>query len=61
MYIQITLSMTSTEVIECELAPLRAIRDNYPKIVLSLESGLENSYDGIESKNIIQWLLDPSK
>ncbi|MFA6845538.1 MAG: hypothetical protein WCR02_07420 [Sphaerochaetaceae bacterium] len=53
--------MTSTEVIECELAPLRAIRDNYPKIVLSLESGLENSYDGIESKNIIQWLLDPSK
>ena len=61
MYIQVTLSMTSTDVTERELALLRAIKDNYPKIVLSLESGLENSYDGIESKNIIQWLLDSSK
>ena len=40
-----------------ELAPLQSIRDNYEKIVLSLEPGLDASYDGIKSENLIEWLL----
>lgn len=32
-----------------ELAPLQSIRDNYEKSVLSLELGLDASYDGIKS------------
>lgn len=40
-----------------ELAPLQRIRDNYEKIVLSLEPGLDNSYEGIKSENLIEWLL----
>lgn len=41
-----------------ELAPLQKIRDNYEKIVLSLEPGLDASYDGIKSRNLVDWLLD---
>ena len=40
-----------------ELAPLQKIRDNYEKIVLSLDPGLDSTYDGIKSENLIEWLL----
>lgn len=51
-------SMISEVVRNRELSPLRKIRDNYEKIVLSLEPGLDSSYDGIKSVNLIEWLLD---
>ncbi len=56
-YIQVTESMNSEDVRKRELAPLQKIRDNYEKIVLSLEPGLDNSYEGIKSENLIEWLL----
>ena len=56
-YIQVTESMMSEDVRNRELAPLRNIRDNYEKIVLSLTPGLDTSYDGIRSENLINWLL----
>ena len=58
LYIQVTESMQSEEVRKRELAPLQKIRDNYEKMVLSLEPGLDASYDGIKSLNLIDWLLD---
>ena len=57
-YIQVTESMMSEDVRKRELAPLQSIRDNYEKIVLSLEPGLDTSYDGIKSENLIDWLLN---
>lgn len=57
MYIQVTESMMSEDVRKRELAPLQGIRDNYEKIVLSLEPGLDASYEGIKSENLIDWLL----
>lgn len=56
--IQVTESMVSEDVRARELAPLQRIRDNYEKIVLSMETGLDSSYDGIKSLNLIDWLLD---
>ena len=56
-YIQVTESMNSEDVRKRELAPLQKIRDNYEKIVLSLEPGLDSSYEGIKSENLIEWLL----
>lgn len=56
-YIQVTESMQSEDVRKRELAPLQKIRDNYEKIVLSLEPGLDVSYDGIKSEGLIDWLL----
>lgn len=58
LYIQVTESMQSEDVRKRELAPLQKIRDNYEKIVLSLEPGLDASYDGIKSLKLIDWLLD---
>lgn len=58
LYIQVTESMLSEEVRNRELSPLQKIRDNYEKIVLSLEPGLDTSYDGIKSLNLVDWLLD---
>ena len=57
IYIQVTESMTGEDVRKRELAPLQRVRDNYEKIVLSLDPGLETSYEGIKSKNLIDWLL----
>jgi len=56
-YIQVTESMMSEDIRKRELAPLQSIRDNYEKIVLSLELDLDASYDGIKSENLIDWLL----
>ena len=56
-YIQVTESMQSEDVRKRELAPLQKIRDNYEKIVLSLDPGLDTSYDGIKSEGLIDWLL----
>ena len=58
LYIQVTESMQSGDVRERELSPLQKIRDNYEKTVLSLEPGLDASYDGIKSLNLVDWLLD---
>ena len=57
LYVQVTESMVSEEVRRRELAPLQKIRDNYEKIVLSMDTGLDSSYDGIKSLDLIQWLL----
>ena len=57
LYVQVTESMTSDDVRRRELAPLQKINDNYEKIVLSLDPGLDASYDGIKSLNLINWLL----
>ena len=58
VYIQVTQSMQSEDVRKRELAPLQKIQDNYEKIVLSLDPGLDSSYDGIKSLNLIDWLLE---
>ena len=57
IYIQVTESMVSSDVRERELWPLKMIRDNYEKIILSLDVGLEPSFEGIRSLNLIDWLL----
>ena len=58
LYIQVTESMDSETVRERELTPLTKINDNYEKLVLSLNPGMDKSYDGIKSLNLIDWLLE---
>lgn len=57
IYIQVTESMQSPETRERELRPLQMIPDNYEKIILSMDRDFINSYDGIKSLNLIDWLL----
>ncbi len=57
LYVQVTESMTNDATRRRELAPLQKISDNYEKIVLSLDTGLDSSYEGIKSINLIDWLI----
>lgn len=57
-YIQVSESMQSEDIRKRELAPLQKVRDNYEKIVLSLYSGFDTTYEGIKSINVIEWLLN---
>ncbi len=57
IYVQVTESMTSEDVRKRELAPLQKISDNYEKIVLSMNPGMDTSYEGIKSINLIEWLI----
>ena len=57
IYVQVTESMQSPETRERELKPLCAIKDNYEKIVISMDHDYINSYDGIKAINLTDWLL----
>lgn len=55
-YCQVTASMTDKATFEREMAPLRAISDNYPKTVLTLDRFTAGDYDGIEVVNVVDWM-----
>ena len=57
-YIQVTETMTSPETRERELSPLQKIPDNYEKIVIAMDTGLEQDRDGIKLINAIDFLLE---
>jgi len=57
LYIQVTESILNESVRERELRPLQSIRDNHEKIILSMDTSFITSYDGIKTKNIIDFLL----
>jgi uncharacterized protein len=57
IYLQVTYMLHDIKVIEREFGSLAAIRDNHPKIVLSLDKYYEGSSDGIKWLNLIDFLL----
>ena len=57
-YFQVTADMTSEETFEREMRPLRSIRDNYEKIVLTLDRFTAGNYEGIQVVNVLDWLTD---
>ena len=56
-YYQVTADMTAEETFEREMRPLRSIRDNYEKIVLTLDRFTLGNYDGIKVLHVLDWLL----
>jgi predicted AAA+ superfamily ATPase len=57
-YFQVTLSMLNETVKKRELAPLIAIKDNYPKMILSMDKTFVPDYDGIKHKYILDFLME---
>ena len=57
-YIQVTADMTAKETFEREIRPLNMIKDNYKKIILTLDKLTLGDYAGIQVENLIQWLLE---
>ncbi|MFI3283540.1 MAG: ATP-binding protein [Erysipelotrichaceae bacterium] len=58
IYVQVTESLLESSVKERELRPLKAVNDNYEKIVLSMDKSYIKSDEGIKLLNIIDFLLD---
>lgn len=59
-YIQVTADMTAKETFEREIRPLNMIKDNYEKIILTLDKLTLGDYSGIQVKNLMEWLLEDS-
>ena len=58
LYLQVTYLLASEETIEREFSPLKSIKDNYSKLVLSMDNLLESNVEGIKRKKIIDFLLE---
>ncbi|MBW6484246.1 MAG: ATP-binding protein [Vicingaceae bacterium] len=58
LYIQVAYLITDEKVQEREFGNLLMIKDNYPKMVLSLDNFTGNSYKGIEHKNIMEFIYN---
>lgn len=59
-YFQVTTGMIAEETFECEMRPLRSIRDNYEKIILTLDRFTVGNYGGIQVVNVLDWLINPA-
>lgn len=57
-YFQVTASMVEESTFEREMAPLKAVNDNYPKTIITLDRYTPGNYEGIQVVNAIDWLLD---
>lgn len=56
-YYQVSETVLAPETKEREMRPLRSVKDNFPKTVLTLDRFGLGNYDGIRTVNIIDWLL----
>lgn len=58
-YYQVSETTLAPETLERELRPLEAIKDQFPKYLLTMDTIHPTAnYNGIEKKNIIDWLLE---
>lgn len=56
-YFQVALTVRDERTLKRELRPLQAIRDHYPKVLLTLDDDPETQYEGIRRINARDWLL----
>lgn len=56
-YFQVTASLIDPVTFEREISPLREIKDNYPKTIITLDKLSTGNYDGIKVVNAVEWLI----
>lgn len=56
-YYQVAATVRDPGTLERELAPLRMIKDQYPKYLLTLDEDPDADYDGIRRINALRWLM----
>ena len=57
-YIQVAATVRDENTLKRELRSLQAVKDNYPKMLLTLDDDPEADYDGIIRKNALDWLME---
>jgi len=55
-YYQVALTVLADSTFNREITPLQEIKDNYPKYLLTLDSG-NNIHNGIQCLNVPEWLM----
>ena len=58
VYVQVTADMTAKATFDREMKALYSIRDNYEKIVLTLDKLTIGNYDGIKVIYLLDWLME---
>ena len=56
-YYQVTADMTDENTFNREIRPLQLIRDNYGKVILTLDYVTVGDYNGIKVVNLLDWLV----
>ena len=56
VYFQVTADMTAKETFDREIRPLENIRDNYEKIILTMDRLTPGNYNGIQVRYLLDWL-----
>ena len=57
-YYQVAATVRNEATLERELRSLQKIRDNYPKIILTLDEEPNCDFDGIHKMNALKWLTE---
>lgn len=58
MYFQVSVSVIDPDTLRRELAPLKALDDNYPKYIVTLDKYPYDDVDGIRIVNVVDFLTD---
>ena len=56
IYIQVAYKLESPETVDREFAPLLAIRDHYPKMVITLDDFWQDSIEGVRHVRLREFL-----
>ena len=57
-YIQVAAGVRDSSTLERKLKPLKMIKDNYVKMILTIDDDPESDHDGIIRKNAQEWLME---
>ena len=57
-YYQVAATVREKSTLERELQPLKKIKDDYPKLLITLDDDPEADFNGIRVKNALKFLLE---
>ena len=57
-YYQVAATVREEKTLKRELASLQQIKDQYPKIILTLDDDQTADYDGIKRVNALEWMME---
>jgi predicted AAA+ superfamily ATPase len=60
-YYQVALSVRDGATLEREIRPLQAIKDSYPKFLLTMDDDPPTALNGIYRDNVLDWLLESKR
>jgi len=58
LYVQVAFKLEVEETVQREFAPLLAIRDSYPKFVVTMDSHFQDTIEGVQHVGLYQFLTD---